>query len=440
MSLKKSITFFVILLSGIITFAQTQAPAPAERKDYVSLMAGGDYAGALKILLPRIEEINGTRVDEKRIPSDFITLGGGENEGVSRNKQLNRMFRERKAAPFFIEDNRELYDLHRSAGKCLYETRSFDEALNHYYQSLRFHQPSAEDDAEVFYNIAQVYLGRKQITGYCDAMESAIGINPRKQSFLLEVGRVLYRTRDVKRAIFYLERYQASRGNELKELDVLTMLAGLSENVGKYLDSQKYYQLYLAKKNDDGFIHFALGDIACHRTGNFRLADDELRKAIQLLPETEIYRRAKAYEFMGDMAFDLLKFDAAEAAYLETIKYQDKVLTEIGKNDQEIARIDGEIRTLKSALLKEKNYVQFNEYQFQLQEKERVLSERKERKYEYDKLNPGKCRWNIAEACERRELLDRAIGFYRQCITFNHRMNEAREKIVKIQLKIKRGY
>ena len=67
MSLKKSITFFVILLSGIITFAQTQAPAPAERKDYVSLMAGGDYAGALKILLPRIEEINGTRVDEKRI-------------------------------------------------------------------------------------------------------------------------------------------------------------------------------------------------------------------------------------------------------------------------------------------------------------------------------------------------------------------------------------
>ena len=143
---------------------------------------------------------------------------------------------------------------------------------------------------------------------------------------------------------------------------------------------------------------------------------------------------------MGDMAFDLLKFDAAEAAYLETIKYQDKVLTEIGKNDQEIARIDGEIRTLKSALLKEKNYVQFNEYQFQLQEKERVLSERKERKYEYDKLNPGKCRWNIAEACERRELLDRAIGFYRQCITFNHRMNEAREKIVKIQLKIKRGY
>ena len=75
--------------------AQTSPPAPAERKDYVSLMAGGDYAGALKILLPRIEEINGTRVDEKRVPSDFITLGGGENEGLSKNKQLNRLFRER---------------------------------------------------------------------------------------------------------------------------------------------------------------------------------------------------------------------------------------------------------------------------------------------------------------------------------------------------------
>ena len=440
MSLKKYVAVVFLLSAGLPCYAQEAGKAVPAKPDYAPLMAAGDYKGALPILLSRIEAINDTRVDEKRVPSDFITLGGGETEGLSKNKKLNRLFRERKAVPFFIEDHRELFDLHKAAGKCLFETRAYDEALNHYYQSLRFHQPTAEEDGDVFYRIAQIYLARRQVPAYCDAMESAVGINPRKYSYMLELGRVLYRTKDIKRAIYYLEKYQSSQGEEIKELDILTMLAGLSEGVGKYVDAQKYYQLYLVKNPGDGFIHFALGDIASHRTGNYKLAEAELRKAIQILPDTEIYRKAKAYEYIGDMAFDTLKFDKAESAYLETVRFQDRVLAEIGKNDAEIGRINAEIRTLKSGLLKEKNYVQYNEYEFQLQEKERVLTERREKKYEYEKLNPGKCRWNIAESFEKRELLEKAIEYYRQVITFNYRMNEAREKIVKLQLKIKRGY
>ena len=144
----------IVLFSGLYGYAQAQPDKKAEKQDYSALLSGKDYKGALKIIQTRIEAINDTRVDEKRVPSDFITLGGGEAEGISKNKILNRQFRERKAQPFFIEDNKELYTLNKDAGKCCFETHSYEEALNYYYQSLRFHQPSAEEDADVFHDIA----------------------------------------------------------------------------------------------------------------------------------------------------------------------------------------------------------------------------------------------------------------------------------------------
>lgn len=442
MSLKKYIIAAVSLLAiaAVPGVAQVNPSPAGSDGDFSALMQKNDFKGALKILLPKIENIHGTRVDEKRVPSDFITLGGSDSEGLSKVKMLNKMFRERKVSPFFIEDNKELFLLHRAAGKCLYETNVLDDALNHYYQSLRFHQPKPEEDDSVFWEIAQVYLKKKQMPAYCATLEAAADLNPGKSLYSLELGKALYRTKDRKKAIYYLERYRVSQGEELKELDVLLMLAGLSEGVGRFLDAQKCYQQYLSARAGDGYIHFALGDIAFHNTGNYPLAISELRKAIELLPQTEIYRKAKAYEYIGDMFFATLKYDLAEEAYLQTITFQNLVLAEIKKNDDEIARINTEIRNLKSSLLKEKNYVQYNEYQFQMQEKERVLTERKEKKYEYDKLNPGKCRWNIAETYEKREMFEKGIEYYRQVISFNYQTNEAREKIIKIQLKIKRGY
>jgi len=426
-----------MLLSVHAVSAQTAKPSGGA--DYAALMNSGDYQGALKIIMPLIEDANSKRVDDKRVPSDFITLGMG-NEGVSKTRQMNRMFRERKAEPFFVENNPELSALHRAAARCMYETAVFDDSLNHYYQSLRYHQPEPDKDDQIFYEMAQVYRKKKQIRPYCDMLEDAYELNGRKYEYSLELGRALFRTNDKKKAIFHLERYVQSRGDELKELDVLIMLAGLNEGINRFLETQKYYQMYLTKKPDDGIIHFALGHIACKNTGDYKLARSELGKAIELLPAGEVFRKAKAYEYIGDMSFNALKFERAAEEYLQTVKYQDLVLKEIEKNDSDIKKIDDEIRLLKTNLLKEKNYVQYNEYQFQMQEKERILSEKREKKYEYEKLEPGKSRWNIAECYEKAEQYEEAVQWYRQAITFSYRPNDAREKIVKLQLKIKRGY
>ncbi|MGL4370817.1 MAG: hypothetical protein ACRCUT_14260, partial [Spirochaetota bacterium] len=44
--------------------AQTSDPA-VQTGDYNSLMTAGDYKGALKLIIPEIEEINSKRVDDK---------------------------------------------------------------------------------------------------------------------------------------------------------------------------------------------------------------------------------------------------------------------------------------------------------------------------------------------------------------------------------------
>jgi tetratricopeptide (TPR) repeat protein len=427
-------SFFIWFLSLYLGFF-TYNIAAYSADSYKALIDKRDYKGALKEIMNRIDEIYSTRVDDKRIPTDFITLGS-DRQVVN----INKLFRERRAESFFIEDNAELYALHTAAGKCFYETREYDQALSHYYQALRFRTFQYDGEDGIFYGIAQANLKKENFQGYLDALETAASINDRNLDYSLELGRALYRTPDKKRAIYHLEKYALAKGKGLAELDVLIMLAGLYEDINRYLDTEKYYRLYLEKKPDDGFIHYALGFAAFRNTGNYKLAATELRKAIELLPEKEIYKRSKAYEYLGDMLLGTLKLDEAIAAYLETIKYQNMVRTEIEENDREIARLNAEIRKIKAVLLKEKNYVQYNEYQLQMQDREKILSSRREKKYEYEKLNPGKSRWNIADCYERKERLDDAISYYRQAITFSYQPNDAREKIIKLQLKIKRGY
>jgi tetratricopeptide (TPR) repeat protein len=419
----------LVLLVGILFSYSLRA------QDYHPLMDQGDYKNALKGILAKIDEIYSKRVDDKRIPTDFITLASER-----QMMDINRLFRERKVDLFFIEDNTELYNLHSDAAKCFYETRVYDEAINHYYQALRFRIMKYDGEDRIFYGIAQTDKKRGSEQGYLDALETAASINERNMDYAIELGKALYRTTEKKRAIFHLERYVKGKGEELKETEVLIMLAGLNEDIHKYLETEKYYRIYLEKKPQDGFIHFALGYTAFNNTGNYQLADKELKKAIELLPENEIFKKSKSFEMIGDMFFNMLKYDKAVSAYLETVKYQELVQKEIEKNNAEIAQLDGEIRRIKAALIKEKNYVQYNEYKLQLQDREKVITERRDKRYEYGKMNPGKTRWNLAECYEKKEMLDNAITYYRQAIGFNYRSNDAREKIVKIQLKIKRGY
>lgn len=426
-------TVFFLLTAGWIILSLC-LPADAQT-GYETMMKNGDYAGAAKQIETQLADIYSKRVDGKRIPNDFVVFGA---ERLRLN--VNRMFRERKAEPFFIEDNPELYKLHTAMGRCLFETKVYDDALNHLYQSLRFRAITYDGEDEVFYLISQTDKKAGSEQGYLDALETAYSINERKFDYSLELGKALFRTRDRKRSIYHLERYVNAKGSALEDPGIYLMLAGLNEDVGRFLDTEKYYLLYLERKPDDGFIHFALGHAAFKNTGNYPLSEKELREAIRILPESEIYRKGKAFEYLGDMKFNILKWDPAAEAYHESIRYQTEAYASIKKCDDDIAKLDREMNSLKSELLKEKNYIKFNEYQFKEQEKQRILTDRKEKKYEYDKLDPGRVRWNLAECMERLEKLQESIDYYRQAISFSYKPNEAREKIVKLQLKIKRGY
>jgi tetratricopeptide (TPR) repeat protein len=421
------------LIAGWVVISFTAAARA--QTGYETLMKNGDYAGASKQIETQLSELYSTRVDGKRIPNDFVVFGA---ERLRLN--VNRLFRERKAESFFIENNPELYKLHTAMGKCLIETKVYDDALNHLYQALRFRAVTYDGEDDVFYLISQANKKSGSEQGYLDALETAYSINERKFDYSLELGKALSHTRDRKRAVYHLERYANAKGSALEDAGIYLTLAGLSEDIGRYLDTEKYYLLYLEKKPDDGFIHFALGHAAFKNTGNYTLAEKELRDAIRILPESEIYRKGKAFEYIGDMKFNTLKWNQAVETYQESIRYQTEAYASIKKCDDDIAKIDLEINNLKTELLKEKNYVKFNEYQFKEQEKQRIQTDRKEKKYEYEKLEPGRIRWNMAECMERLEKLQESIDYYRQTITFSYKPNEAREKIVKLQLKIKRGY
>lgn len=404
-------------------------------EDYVALIEQKDYSAASQIIEKQIEEINATRVDDKKIPTDFITLNE-ESEQID----INKLFQNRKAEHYFLEEIPELYSLHLSAGKCFYELHEYDKALSHLYQSLRYRLITYNGEDSVFYLISQCCLKKGAMKGYFDSLETAYSINSRNLDYSLELGKALAQTRDKKRAIFHLARYAEGKGGDVTDISIYLLLAGLCEDTGNYLKTVDWYKKYIERNMNNGSVYFALGKIQFERTGDYEGSEKSLRKALKLLPSAEIYMISRSHECIADMKFNMLKWSEALFEYQETVKYQNLVLDEINKNDAEILKIDNEIRVLKAGLLKEKNFVKYNEYQYQMQEKERFLSEKRDKKYEYDKLNAGKSRWNSAVCCQNLKMYNEAIDFFRQAITFNYRSNEAREEIIKLQLKIKRGY
>jgi len=75
-----------------------------------------------------------------------------------------------------------------------------------------------------------------------------------------------------------------------------------------------------------------------------------------------------------------------------------------------------------------------------MDEKGKKEAELRQIENEYNKLNAGKVRWNIAYSLERLEKLNEAIAYYRDAISFDFNSNQARKKIINLELKIKRGY
>jgi len=410
------------------------APGTAQPADHAALMKAGDYRRAAEEITKKLNAIYEKRVEDKRIPTSFITMKKVE-EGVS----LKELFRTRRVAGLFIENNAELFSLHHDAAACYNNLGETDKALNHYYQSLRFKTLEPQKDDVIFHEIAQVYKKMKRREPYQRMLEAAYAFNPERIDYSLELGVELTNTTRKKKAIFHLERYIAAKGDDADPALHLR-IGNLSEDIGRYLDTAASYQKYLAKKPDDGRVHFALGYLAYRRTGNHTLAAESFKKSLELLPPNDTYRRSKANEYLGDIYRQDLEFDKALDVYRETMSYQKQILADIDKKKQEILKVREDIKALKSGLIKTQDFDEYNKYEISHEERGKLELDNREKRYEYGKLNPGRVAWNMAEIHERAGRYAESIEHYRQAITFNHDATRARDRIVKLQLKIKRGY
>ena len=371
-----------ILLVCILT-ATVKAQNTGD-SSYLAFYNNGNYAKTLETINKKLEDFYITRVDDKRIPTGFITI-----KEASKEIDLKMIFRNRKAEHFFIEDNIEISTLHVYAARCNVKLSNYDNALNHYLQALRYKKIEENKDDVIYYEIAQVFKKTNFFTAYINHLETASSLNKQNVSYSLELGTALYRTAMKKQAIHHLERYIKGTEDNISP-DIYLMLGNLYEDTGTYLETEKYYIKYLEKKPDDGYKQFALGHIAYYRTGNYTLAISSLDKALALLPENEIFRISKSYEYKADIALTELDFDNAVLYYSKTIQYQTRISEEIKNKKEELTALNLKIRNLKSALLREENFEQYTEYESLLDVKGKKEAEIRQIENEYTKLNAGK--------------------------------------------------
>lgn len=425
------ISFAIAIFSWILLFGY---PAAVAQEEFLQTYQTGDHQKALDMISRELNEFYAGRVEDKRIPTGFITT----RESI-REIDLRMVFRNRKAEHFFIEDNPRISRLHLFAARCHGHLSDYYHSLNHYIQALRYKNVELKKDDVIYYEMALLFLKEKHFHAYIESLEAAVSLNPENYAYSLELGKALYRTDKKRRAIHHLERY-ASGSDAPVSPDVYLMLGNLNEDIGRFLETEKYYIRYLEAQPDDGNIHFALGHIAYYRTGNHPLAVLSLDRALALLPENEIFKKSKSYEYKADIAIQNLDFEDSVRFYLETIKYQDMIASQIASKKKELEEINETIRGLKSLLLKEEIFEKYEEYENMMDRKGRSEMELSRIQNEYGKLNAGRVRWNIAYSLERLEKYQDAIPYYRSSIAFDYNPNEARKKITNLELKIKRGY
>jgi tetratricopeptide (TPR) repeat protein len=158
-----------------------------------------------------------------------------------------------------------------------------------------------------------------------------------------------------------------------------------------------------------------------------------------LLPKEDVFRRSKALEYLGDMSMSNMDYKSATEIYTQTLDYQQQILSGIRERMGQILEIRRDIIDIKASLLRERDFVKYNEFQARERNRAAVESEKQQQDYVYRKLNPGKVRWNMAIAHERMGQLDKAVEYYREAVRFDYRAVEARRNITKIQLKSRVG-
>lgn len=433
MNKKNHISKPILILLALMCIMRP-ALSQEKDKDYISQYNAGEYQKALNTIEAQLKEIYGKRVEGKRVPTGFITM-----KNTDREIDLMKVYRKRRAKGFFIEENEEIALRHLYAARCHVKLKSFSYAARHYYQCLRFRKLSYKRDDIVFYELSQLFKELGMFEGYLDALETAYTLNQENYSYSLELGTALYATAHKKKSILHLERY-LQHTEDAVDPRLYLMAGNLYEDIARYLETERNYIKYLEAKPDDGYTHFALGFICYKRTGNYELARGSFKKALQQLPEKEILRRSRAYEYLGDMDYRDLELDDALVSYRESIKYQQQVKSSMDAIQEEIAKMNEKLNELKASLIKKSDFDEYEAYEFLKDEKSQRELDLLEMQKEYKKLNSGKVRWNLAEILEKKEDYEQAIGYYREVISYDYRASLARDRIVKLKLKIKRGY
>ncbi len=420
----------LILLITCSAYSQNQPPA----EDFKALYDKGDFKQALKAIEQNLEKIYSTRVEDKKIPTNFIT-----ERAKDKKRDLKALFRERTDKGFFIEENPEISNLHIYAGRINLKLKNYDASLSHFIQALRYKKIEPGKDSQIFYDMAQVFNESKHFEAYITYLEHAYGINPSEYSYSLELALNLKNTSQKQKALFHLEKYLENTSAEIKP-ELYLYAANLSEDIGKFLLTQKHYLSYLKLKPEDGKIHFALGYICLKKIGNLQLAAQSFDKSIKYIPVSDNYRISKSYEYRGDIALSDLEIKDAVKYYTETLKFHETALSETEKARIKLDELNISINKLKTALLKDPKFNDYEEYEINLNEKGKLEQILQEKISEYNKLNPGKVRWNLADSYERLENYSEAINYYNACIAFNYNVEDARDRSLKLKLKIKRGY
>jgi tetratricopeptide (TPR) repeat protein len=422
----KIIFLFIIIIQYGIAFSVGEK--------YVKLFEENKYSESIKILEDKIKEVYSSRVDNKKIPSGFITM-----KNINSLVDLKKLFRKRKVKGFFIEENSKIADLHLYAARNYFQLSKFQHSLSHYIQCLRFKRINDKSIGIIYYEIAQIMRKTEQFSAYISSMILAYSMDPLNPLYNYDLGLSLYNTKQRKRSIYHFEEYIKVSNKKIPE-KVYLMVGNLNVDINRFLETVKYYKLYLKEKPDDYNIRFALGYICYKHTGDFKLAKESFDEALKIMPETEIFKRSKSYEYKGDIAYNELDLDEAIKYYKKTIDYQDKINEQIESARLEVKTLNDKIINLKIALLKNQNFAQYEEYEIKLDKKGKLEYKLQQIEGKFDRLNPGKSRWNIAVIHEKMKKYNEAIKYYRDVIKYNYKATLARNKIIKLKLKIKRGY
>lgn len=428
---------YTLLLSVLILFSPININAQTESGNYKSAYNAKNYSKTLELINSRLTEYYLKRVEDKRIPEQMISI-----LNVGEKTDLVQLFRKRKEKGFLIEDNPEMAELHLYAGRSLSAMNKKKDALNHYIQSLRFSKFEDMKDDVVYYEIAGIFKTMEEgiyFKGYTDSLEQAYIFNKNNYQYSLELGLALFRTEEKKKSAYHLERY-VSLSDEKPDPSIYLKLASLYESIKNYLLAEKYYNEYLRNKSDDGAVHYSLGYLCYFHTGNYILAESSFNAALKLLRDDDLYRRSKSQEYLGDISYSNLRYNRSIELYLNVIKYQEMIQLKIDEKKKNLSEINEKIAIMKSDVIYKQDFNNFEEFEMLQDDKGKLETEIDNFKYQFNSMNPGKIRWNIAEIYTKTGKYENAIKYYREAIHFNYNANLSRDMITKLQLKIRRGY